>query len=137
MMEALAVASAISSIAGGIQAKRAADTEAAQYREEADNARTAAIQDETQRRKQLQRTLATQQAIRAGSGFELFSPTFSNIQAQTTKDAESDIETAQINFMSKQGRFLLGAEGAEASGQSKMLAGFGQAAGTGYSAFKA
>ena len=63
---------AVSALAGGRQGQIGADFEAAQFREEQENARVAAIQDEAQRRRQLMRTLSSINALRAGRGVEMF-----------------------------------------------------------------
>lgn len=127
---ALAGVSAAASISGAQATKRAAAIEAQQYREEAENARVAAEQEEAQRRKELARILATQEAIRAGRGVELFSGTGLAIRESAIRDAETDINTTRLNALNRIRRFNLGAAVSEARGQSALLGGIGAAVGT-------
>ena len=127
---ALSGVQAAASISGAQASKRAAEIEAQQYREEAENARVAAEQEEAQRRKELVRTLAAQEAIRAGRGVELFSGTGLAIRDSTIHEAETDINTARLNALNRIRRFNLGASVSEAKGQSALLGGIGAAAGT-------
>lgn len=127
-MEALVIAGALARVAKGIQAKKAADLEAQQFEEEAENARVAGVQDETQRRRELQRVLGTQQAIRAGRGLDLFSGSSKALRKDTIDNAERDIRTSQINYLSQQRKFGLGAAQSRANGRGALISGFGSAA---------
>ena len=120
---------ALSSIAGGRQGQASAEFEAAQFREEQENARVAAAQDEVQRRRQLSRTLSSINAIRAGRGVELFGGgTGDAIREQVTTEAEEDITTSRINLLNRSRRFGLSAQQAEARGTGELLGGVGTAA---------
>ena len=120
---------AISALAGGRQGQVSAEFEAAQFREEQENARVAAAQDEAQRRRQLSRTLSSITAIRAGRGVELFGGgTGEAIRRQVTTEAEEDITTSRLNFLNRSRRFGLAAGQAEAKGTGELLGGFGTAA---------
>jgi len=134
MAEVLAGASAVLSIAGGIQQsnamKRNAAFEKEQYRQQIENSKVAATQDEVQRRTELQRVLATQQALRSGSGNALFTGSGRRLASVTTENAERDIATARLNFLQQQSQFGLAAS--EAGGRNTsgpILQGFGQAFG--------
>lgn len=135
MEAALLAATAAMSVAQGIQANKAYQAEAAQYEEQADNARVAAIQDEAARRRELASILATQQAVRAGTGQDVFSGTGDNLRKSTIAAAERDILTAQVNYLSRQRSFGLGADQARASGTGALIGGFANAikAGSGIS----
>ena len=123
------------SVAQGIQANKAYQAEAAQYEEQAETARVAAIQDEAARRRELAKILATQQAVRAGSGQDVFSGTGAALRKSTIDAAERDILTAQVNYLSRQRSFGLGADQARASGTGALIGGFAGAvkAGSGIS----
>jgi len=125
-----AVVSAGAGIAGGIAQNNARKAEAAQYEEQRENARVAALQDEVQRREQLQRVLGTQQAIRAGRGMDLYSGSAKALTKETRRQAERDILTAQVNYLSQQRKFGLGASSARAAGTGALVSGFGKAAGS-------
>jgi len=128
-METLSIAatvvSAVTSIVGGISAKQAADDEAAQYREEQENARVAGLQEETERQRELQRQLASVDAIRAGRGVELYSPTSDTIRAEQEAAAEDDINTIRLNSLNRQRRYAAAADSTESAGTGKLLAGIG------------
>ena len=120
---------AVSALGGGIQGQAGAEFEAAQFREEQENARVAAAQDEAQRRRHLARTLSSINAIRAGRGVELFGGgTGDAIREQVTTEAEEDITTSRINLLNRSRRFGLSAQQAEARGTGELLGGFGTAA---------
>jgi hypothetical protein len=95
--------------------------------EERKNAATQAVVDEAQRRRELSSVLATQRAIRAGRGLDLYSETFTNIQDQTRADASDDIDAIQLNALNRQRRFGLGIDQANAQGSSAMAGGIGGA----------
>src|SRR3990167_10587573 len=120
---------ALSSVAGGRQGQVGADFEAMQFREEQENARVAAIQDEAQRRRQLMRTLSSINALRAGRGVEMFEGgTGDAIRKQVVLETEEDIATSKLNAMNRSRRFGLAAGQAEARGTAELLGGFGTAA---------
>ena len=120
---------ALSSLAGGVQGAQAADFSRMQFEEEAANARTAAAQDETQRLRRLRSTLATQNALRAGRGVELFGGgTGEAIRQDTIGQTQEDIETSRLNYLSKARRFDLAAGQESIRGRSAILGGIGGAA---------
>lgn len=134
-MEAFAAASAVMSIAGGIQQsaaeKRNAQFEAQQFETQQANARVAGMQDEVQRRQELQRVLATQQALRTGSGNVLMSGSARRLTGLTTENAERDIQTSRLNFLQQESQFGLAASEARGRNTSgAIIKGFGQAAGS-------
>jgi hypothetical protein len=120
---AASVLSAGTSVAGGFAARGAAKNEARQYEAEARFAATAAAQEEAERRRALGATLATQDAIRAGRGVDLFSPTGEVIRAETLAAGQRDIDNIQLNGMRTQDRFKLAAAGAEARGTQAFYSG--------------
>jgi hypothetical protein len=120
---AASVFSAGTSVAGGFAARSAAKGEARQYEAEARFAATAAAQEETERRRALGATLATQDAIRAGRGVDLFSPTGAIIRDETVAAADRDIDNIRLNGMRSADRYKLAASGAEARGTQAFYAG--------------
>lgn len=108
-------------------ARDAAASQAAQLAEEQEAARVQALVDEAEHRKELASVLATQRAVRAGRGVELFSETFRNIQDETVEDAEADISLGQLNSLRRQRRLGLGIDQANAQGRQGAMAGYGSA----------
>jgi len=87
-------------MAGG-QKAAAAEFEAQQYQQQAQAARTAALQDETARRRDLTSNLETIQAIRAGRGAGSGSPTAMAIYDSTISRSEDDIAASKANYAAK------------------------------------
>lgn len=120
---------AASALAGGAQGAAGADFEAAQFREEQENARVAAAQEEVQRRRQLARTLSSINAIRAGRGLDVFGTGTGRAQREDViKESEEDIATSRLNAMNRSRRFGLSAEQSELKGRGELLGGVGTAA---------
>ena len=150
MGEWIAIASAVSSVIGAVssvaqgnQANRAAQLEAEQYRDEAETARVNAVLEETDRRKDLQRVLATQEAIRAGRGLDFSTGSSEALSGASEAEAERDVNLIRANAFNRQRRMLLAADSASQRGQSALYAGYARAssqllsaAGSGYSAYK-
>jgi hypothetical protein len=95
------VASAGSQLMAGGQKAAAAEFEQQQYAEQAKAAKTAALQDETARRRDLTSNLETIQAIRAGRGVGSGSPTAMAIYDSTISRSEDDIAASKANYASK------------------------------------
>lgn len=125
---ALSALGVVSSLASGVQGYQGAEFLQDQYEEESANAKTTAAQDELQRRRQLNSVLASQRAIFASRGVELFGGSQQAIQAQTKKEAEEDIETSRTNYLSRSRRYGLAANQAQAQGTGALLGGVGGAA---------
>lgn len=137
MAETLAIAGAIASVVGagtsvlgGLAQNNAAQAERQQYEEERRNAQVAAAQAEEERRKDLARTLATQEAVRAGRGIDLFSATGTTIRDSTIADAEADIDNIRLNRDRAGARYGLAASAAGARGTAAIVGGVGNAAGS-------
>jgi hypothetical protein len=94
-------ASAGSQLVAGGQKAAAAEFESQQYAEQAKAAKTAALQDETARRRDLNSNLETIQAIRAGRGVGSGSPTAMAIYDSTISRAEDDIFASKANYAAK------------------------------------
>jgi len=94
-------ASAGSQLVAGGQKAAAAEFEAQQYKQQADAAKTAALQDETARRRDLTSNLETIQAIRAGRGVGSGSPTAMAIFDSTIGRSEDDIAASKANYAAK------------------------------------
>jgi hypothetical protein len=123
------VASAGASLMGGIQGRAAAAVERRQVEEQARLGALQAKQAEDERRKDLTRTLATQDAIRGARGVDLFSPTGTTIRDQTLADAEADIENIRLNQGSAAARYQLAGQAASMRGTAALVGGIGGAAG--------
>lgn len=93
--------SAVGSLAAGGQKAAAAEFEAQQYAQQAQAAKTASLQDETARRRDLTSNLETIQAIRAGRGVGSGSPTAMAIYDSTISRSEDDIAASKANFSAK------------------------------------
>lgn len=79
----------------------AADFESQQYAQAAQAQKTAAIQDETARRRDLTSNLESIQAIRAGRGVGSGSPTAMAIYDSGIGRSEDDIQAAKANYAAK------------------------------------
>lgn len=94
-------ASAGSQLMAAGQQSAAADFESQQYAQQAQAAKTAAIQDETSRRRDLTSNLETIQAIRAGRGVGSGSPTAMAIFDSGIGKSEDDIAASKANYAAK------------------------------------
>ncbi len=94
-------ASAAGSLASAGQKSAAAEFEQQQYAEQAQAAKTASLQDEAARRRDLSSNLETIQAIRAGRGVGSGSPTAMAIYDSTITRSEDDIAASKANFAAK------------------------------------
>ena len=119
--------SIVTGLSSAASAKRQAEIQAQQYAEEREAARVQAVVDEAEHRKELASVLATQRAVRAGRGVELYSETFRNLQDRTIEDAEADISLGQLNALRRQRRLGLGMDQAAEQGRAGAAAGYGSA----------
>jgi hypothetical protein len=87
-------------IAGGERAA-AAEFESQQYAQQAQAQRTASLQDEAQRRNDLNSNLESIAAIRAGRGVGAGSPTAMAIYNSGIANAEDDIQASKANYALK------------------------------------
>jgi type II secretory pathway pseudopilin PulG len=94
-------ASAGSQLMAGNEKSSAAQFEAQQYTEQAAATRTAALQDETARRRDLTSNLETIQALRAGRGVGASSPTAMAIYDSGISRSEDDIAASKANYAAK------------------------------------
>jgi DUF1680 family protein len=94
-------ASAGSQLMAAGQQSAAAEFESQQYAQQAQAAKTASLQDETARRRELTSNLETIQAIRAGRGVGSGSPTAMAIFDSTIGKSEDDIAASKANFAAK------------------------------------
>lgn len=94
-------ASAGSQMMAAGEKSAAAEFEQQQYKTQADAARTASLQDETARRRDLDSNLQTIQAIRAGRGVGSGSPTAMAIYDSTISRSEDDIAASKANYAAK------------------------------------
>ena len=116
--------SAVGSIMSGREKSAAAQFESQQYQQQADAARTAAMQDETQRRRQLTSGLETIQALRAGRGVGATSPTAMAIYNTGVNQSEDDIQASRANYTQKADLASRAAYLSERRASSSLLAGY-------------
>jgi hypothetical protein len=93
--------SAAGSLMAGSEKATAAEFEQQQYAAQAQAARTASLQDETARRRDLDSNLQTIMAIRAGRGVGSSSPTAMAIYDSTISKSEDDIAASKANYAAK------------------------------------
>lgn len=131
-------ASATGSIMRGREEARAAafrgaelTMESNEQRRQAEETRIAATQAETRRRDELQSSLETIAAMRAGRGVGAASPTGMAILTSITEDVGRDIDTERYNFASRAGALdrsadmsAFGAAQARKRGKTALLAGY-------------
>jgi hypothetical protein len=94
-------ASAGSQLMAAGQQSAAAEFESQQYAQQAQAAKTAAMQDETARRSELTSNLESIQAIRAGRGVGSSSPTAMAIFDSGIAKSEDDIAASKANYAAK------------------------------------
>lgn len=114
---------AVGTLASAGQASAAADFEADQYRIQAQQQRTAAAQEEAQRREELTSNLETIQAIRAGRGVGSNSPTGNAILTSTTEDEMRDMRIARLNMLERADLSQRAAFLSRRRGQTSLLTG--------------
>lgn len=106
----------------GQEAKRSADFESAQLQKQSQAYQTQAAQDEANRRTDLESSLGTIQAIRAGRGVGLDSPTGQAIMTSTTDRAERDIDASKSNILGRASNAELAASETQRKGSASILA---------------
>lgn len=123
-------ASAGSQLVAGGEKAAAAEFEAQQYKQQAEAAKTAALQDETARRRDLTSNLETIQAIRSGRGVGSGSPTAMAIFDSTVSRSEDDIAASKANYAAKADLATRASYLSERKASSSLLAANLGAAGT-------
>jgi hypothetical protein len=127
--------SATGSIMAGNERASAAEFEAGQYRTQEQQARTAAIQDETARRRELTTSMETIQALRAGRGVGASSPTGTAILDNMVGETEDDILTSRANYLTRADLSRRAGELSDRRARTSMLQGYlgaGEAVTSGY-----
>lgn len=122
-----AVAGAATAVVQGEAAADQADSERQQYEESAKQAQIQADQEEVAKRKQLTAALSSADALRAGRGLDLGSPTGDAIRNTSIENAEADITTIRANAASNARRLGLAGDAASARGDAAQIAGYGSA----------
>lgn len=131
-------ASAGSQLMAAGQQSAAAEFESQQYAQQAQAAKTAALQDETARRRDLTSNLESIQAIRAGRGVGAGSPTAMAIFDSGINRSEDDIAASKANFSAKADLASRASTLSERKSSTSLLAGdLGAISTIGSSAFKA
>lgn len=123
-------ASAGSQIMQGREQAKAAAFESDQMKIQAEATRTAAAQDETNRRNELTSSLETIEAIRAGRGLSGDSPGGMAILEGVTNRAERDIGISKGNYAMKADLLDRQSQLASSKGSMSLLSGYLGAAGT-------
>jgi hypothetical protein len=93
--------SAVGQLSAAGQQSAAAEFESQQYAQQAEAQRTAALQDETARRRDLASNLESIAAIRAGRGVGAGSPTAMAIYNSGIANSEDDIAASKANYAAK------------------------------------
>lgn len=93
----------------GLTNATAYQAEARQLKEEEATARAAAVQAEAQQRRQLLATIASQDALRAARGGSMTSGTALSIYGDTVSEANKDIATTRLNYLTKADRYRMSA----------------------------
>lgn len=130
---ALAASTALTAGATVLQAReqsKAASFESEQLQIQSDQYKTAAAQDEANRRRELESNLETIQSIRSGRGVGLSSPGGrATLDAVTTAE-ERDIGIAKSNYLTQSDLSLRASGMAAEKAKTSLLAGYLGAAGT-------
>lgn len=121
--------SAGSAIFGGIAGARGAAIQDQQYQEQADIAKTQALEQETQREQVLMATVGTQQAIRAGRGVDLYSPTGRNITQVSQAAEQRDVQAITANEQDALAAAQLGEQASANEATGAIISGVGDAVG--------
>lgn len=122
--------SAVSAIAGAASRYSGAGLQSEQYQEQADIAKTQALEQETQRERALMAAVGSADAMRAGRGVDLYSPTGLNINRVSEQYEQSDETQIAANESSQIASAAIGEQasageqvGAIASGVSGVTSG--------------
>lgn len=114
--------------------KANAQAQAAQYAEEQRTARLAAEQEEAAKRRTLDAVLSSQDALRAGRGLDLGSPTGEAIRRESIEQAEWDITTIRANANARDRRLGLASDSALIRGRNEtrtaVVSSYGSAVGS-------
>ena len=134
VLAAVAVAAAVAGTAYSVvSANEAADAQKAQLKDASLTERAAGAQAEAEQRRQLQRVLASQDALRASRGASLTSGTALSIYDDTIETGKRDIAAAKLNNLNRiqQYRYASAAESQRAKDATigGAISGVGQVAG--------
>lgn len=123
---ALIAGTALSATSRMVQAGQqsaAAEFESQQYAQQAEAAKTASMQEEAQRRRDLTSNLEAIQAIRAGRGVGASSPTAQAIYGNVIDRSEDDIAASKANYAAKADLASRASILSERKAQTSLLAG--------------
>jgi hypothetical protein len=121
---------AASQIMQAREQSKAAAFESEQLKIQSDQYKTAAAQDEANRRRELESNLETIQAIRAGRGVGLSSPGGRATMEAVTEAEERDIGIAKSNYLTRADLSRRASELSAEKAKTSLLAGYLGAAGT-------
>lgn len=119
-----AIISSGADILGGSAEKSAANAEALQYESNAKNAMIAADQRQGERLRDLRSTLSSIDALRAGRGLDVSSPTGAAIRDRVNDDATRAIGTDRLNALNQASANYGAATNARNQGQAAYIGGF-------------
>ena len=125
--------SMVGTVARGVAQKNQADAQAQELRLQAEREEIAADQDEANRRREMNETLATIDAIRAGRGLSTASPTGVAIARTTTRDSLRDIRTARFSRYTRGQALRRSASNTKSAGRSALTRSFIRAGAQGLS----
>lgn len=123
---AIAVATAASAAGAGYAAYSSSqqnEAAASAAKAQADTDQAAAAQDEAQRRRQLMQVIASQDALRAARGSSLTSGTALSIYDDTVSQAEQDIQTSRLNYLSQADQYRMTAQARRAAATDSLVGG--------------
>jgi hypothetical protein len=115
---------AVGAVMTGREQARAADFERQQYEIDAQVNRTAAAQEDARRREELVSALGTIQAVRAGRGVGMSSPTGMAILTSTASEQVRDAQQARLNNLVKADRSRIAASMSGSRARYSLLSGF-------------
>ena len=116
--------------------KKQAKIEQARYQDRIQRIAEIAKREEEDRKQQLRYAMAQNLAIQAGTGFNIDSRSFLNIQDQQVIFAEKDIATIRLNMQSDINEMSLNAQLAKSQRKKEQFGGWASIAG-GYVEYKA
>lgn len=118
------IASAGSSIMGGIAANKAAKLEQRQIEEDRKMAKLRAMQDANEVRDERNKILSRNRAVAAASGVDTRSGSFSFLQREVEESSGRDLKNIELNSLSDQNRFSLEASQSKLKGKTALTQGF-------------
>lgn len=133
---AMVAIAAVSGVMQGMAARSASKFEAEQYQREEQRSKLAAKQAEIDRRQELRRVLASQEAIRSAAGLDLYSGTGKALREDAISEAETDILNTRINYLGRADSARIAAKMVKSQGRQALIGGLLGASGQGMQAYQ-